>query len=178
MPKRTTSIGPQQLDCSDGAKMLIEQMKEHPEDFRGYGAKFTSILDKARTATQGGVTAMSKRDVIAIMDAAETHLYEVWLAEDVITQLMTPRAQAGERDATTARQICTDRAGPERRSAQDSRRAVSPSQYGRRLQIGTTRRGSSPRPEQRQPTRHAPLQHKRQVQLLMKIVVYSRLISF
>jgi hypothetical protein len=93
MPKRKTSSGPQQLDCSDGAKMLIDQMKEHPEEFKGYAGKFTSILDKARTATQGGVTAMSKRDVIAIMDAAETHLYEVWLAEDVLTSIMQPKPE-------------------------------------------------------------------------------------
>jgi len=73
--------------------MLIDQMKEHPEEFKGYAGKFTSILDKARTATQGGVTAMSKRDVIAIMDAAETHLYEVWLAEDVLTQIMKPKPE-------------------------------------------------------------------------------------
>lgn len=98
MPKRKTSIGPQQLDCSDGAKMLIEQMKLHPEEFKGYAGKFTSILDKARTATQGGVTAMSKRDVIAIMDAAETHLYEVWLAEEVLTQIMKPKPEEEEEE--------------------------------------------------------------------------------
>ena len=101
MPKRKTSSGPQQLDCSDGAKMLIDQMKEHPEEFKGYAGKFTSILDKARTATQGGVTAMSKRDVIAIMDAAETHLYEVWLAEEVLTQIMKPKPEPEQEWFTT-----------------------------------------------------------------------------
>lgn len=93
MPKRKTSSGPQQLDCSDGAKMLIDQMKEHPEEFKGYAGKFTSMLDKARAATQGGITTMSKRDGIAIMAAAETHLYEVWLAEDVLTNIMQPKPE-------------------------------------------------------------------------------------
>ena len=102
MRKRKISNGPQQMGCSDGAKMLIDQMKEHPEEFRGYAGKFTSILDKARTATQGGVTTMSKRDVIAIMDAAETHLYEVWLAEDVLTSIMKPKPEVEKDTSMTA----------------------------------------------------------------------------
>lgn len=105
MPKRKTSIGPRQLDCSDGAKMLIEQMKEHPEEFRGYG-KFTSIMDTARQAVQGqpmNVKMMSRRDAIAITGAAEEHLYEVWLAEDVLTKMMTPKQEEKSWGTTTGR---------------------------------------------------------------------------
>jgi hypothetical protein len=86
------------MDCSDGAKMLIDQMKEHPEEFRGYAGKFTAILDKAREAIQGlhRNIWMSKRDAEAILAAAETHLYEVWLAEDVLTMIMKPKEEAEE----------------------------------------------------------------------------------
>jgi len=95
MPKRTTSSGrtQPQLNCSDGAKMLIDQMKEHPEEFRGYAGKFTSMLDMAREANQGlqRNVKMSQRDAAAILAAAETHLYEVWLAEDVLTTIMRPK---------------------------------------------------------------------------------------
>ena len=86
------------MGCSDAAKMLIDQMKEHPEEFRGYGGKFTSMLDMAREAIQGlhRNIWMSKRDAEAILAAAETHLYEVWLAEDVLTMIMKPKEEAEE----------------------------------------------------------------------------------
>jgi hypothetical protein len=73
--------------------MLIDQMKEHPEAFRGYGGKFANLLDAARDAIQGTLrnTWMSQRDATAILAAAETHLYEVWLAEDVLTAIMNPK---------------------------------------------------------------------------------------
>jgi len=75
--------------------MLIDQMKEHPEEFRGYAGKFTSMLDMAREANQGlqRNVKMSQRDAAAILAAAETHLYEVWLAEDVLTTIMRPKVK-------------------------------------------------------------------------------------
>jgi hypothetical protein len=78
--------------------MLIDQMKEHPEEFRGYGAKFIGMLDMARDANQGlqRNVKMSQRDAAAILAAAETHLYEVWLAEDVLTTIMQPKVEAEE----------------------------------------------------------------------------------
>ena len=95
MPKRTTSSGPRQMDCSDGAKMLIDQMKEHPEEFRGFAGKFTTLLDTAREALQNTLRniKMSTRDAAAILAAAEEHLYEVWLAEDVLTRMMQPKPE-------------------------------------------------------------------------------------
>ena len=75
--------------------MLIDQMKEHPEEFREYAGKFASLLDTANNALQGTLRniCMSKRDAAAILTAAETHLYEVWLAEDVLTRMMTPKQE-------------------------------------------------------------------------------------
>jgi hypothetical protein len=75
--------------------MLIDQMKEHPEEFRGYAGKFASMLDSASNALQGTLrnTYMSKRDATAILTAAETHLYEVWLAEDVLTRMLAPEQE-------------------------------------------------------------------------------------
>jgi hypothetical protein len=92
------------MDCSDGAKMLIDQMKEHPEEFRGYAGKFTSMLDMAREAAQGlsRHVKMSTRDAEAILVAAETHLYEVWLAEDVLTSIMQPKEVEKSMTATFA----------------------------------------------------------------------------
>lgn len=96
MPRRKTSSGPQQMDCSDGAKMLIDQMKEHPEEFKGFAGKFTHMLDTAAEVTRGNIRHMSKRDAAAIMAAAEEHLYEVWLAEEVLTKMMAPKPKESE----------------------------------------------------------------------------------
>lgn len=97
MPKRKISSGPTQpqQDCSDGAKMLIEQMKLHPEEFKGYAGKFTNLLDTAREVSQGmhRNVRMSARDATAILAAADEHLYEVWLAEDVLTNMMRPKEE-------------------------------------------------------------------------------------
>jgi len=78
--------------------MLIDQMKEHPEEFRGYAGKFANLLDTASNALQGPLrnTWMSQRDATAILAAAETHLYEVWLAEDVLTRIMQPKKEPEE----------------------------------------------------------------------------------
>lgn len=72
--------------------MLIDQMKEHPEEFRGYAGKFTNMLNLAHEVVHSGSSRrLSMRDATAIVAAAETHLYEVWLAEDVLTTIMQPK---------------------------------------------------------------------------------------
>lgn len=78
--------------------MLIDQMKEHPEEFRGYAGKFTNMLDSAHEALQGRHrnVKMSVRDAKALLAAAETHLYEVWLAEDVLTTIMQPKVSEAQ----------------------------------------------------------------------------------
>ena len=81
----------EELNCSDGAKMLIERMQTHPQEFRfGHNTKFGRILVTAREVLRGEPRDMSKRDAEALIKAAETYLFEAWLAEDVITQLMPP----------------------------------------------------------------------------------------
>ena len=81
----------EELNCSDGAKMLIERMQTHPQEFKhGSNTKFGRILVTAREVMRGEPRDMSKRDAEALVKAAEAYLFEVWLAEDVITQLMTP----------------------------------------------------------------------------------------
>lgn len=101
MPKRKISSGPQPMDCSDGAKMLIDQMKANPEEFRGYASKFRDVLEAAQRTLHQPATAsvayqMSLRDAKAIMAAAEEHLFEVWLAEDVLTRMMAPKEAPGQ----------------------------------------------------------------------------------
>jgi hypothetical protein len=81
----------EELNCSDGAKMLIERMQTHPQEFKfGSNTKFGRILVTAREVMRGEPRDMSKRDAEALVKAAEAYLFEAWLAEDVITQLMPP----------------------------------------------------------------------------------------
>lgn len=81
----------QELNCSDGAKMLIERMQTHPQEFKyGSNTAFGSMLVRAREVMRGEPRDMSKRDAEALITAAETYLFEAWLAEDVITKLMPP----------------------------------------------------------------------------------------
>ena len=78
-----------ELDCSDGAKMLIERMKEYPQEFKyGHNTKFGAILQRAHERVEGSKRDISLRDAKALIAAAETHLYETWLAEEVISNLM------------------------------------------------------------------------------------------
>lgn len=102
MRKRKISNGPQQMGCSDGAKMLIDQMKEHPEEFRGYAGKFRGMVETAQEVVRGAMRSMSKRDAHAIMAAAETHLFEVWLAEEVLTSIMKPKPEVEKDTSMTA----------------------------------------------------------------------------
>lgn len=102
MRKRKISNGPQQMGCSDGAKMLIDQMKEHPEEFRGYAGKFRGMVETAQEVVRGAMRSMSKRDARAIMAAAETHLFEVWLAEEVLTSIMKPKPEVEKDTSMTA----------------------------------------------------------------------------
>lgn len=73
--------------------MLIDQMKEHPEEFRGFAGKFAGTLELAQEVQRGATRSMSKRDAAAIVEAAQTHLFEVWLAEDVLTKMMQPKQE-------------------------------------------------------------------------------------
>jgi hypothetical protein len=70
--------------------MLIDQMKQHPEEFRGFAGKFAGTLELAQEVQRGATRNMSKRDAAAIVEAAQTYLFEVWLAEDVLTKMMQP----------------------------------------------------------------------------------------
>jgi hypothetical protein len=50
-------------------------------------------LELAQEVQRGATRNMSKRDAAAIVDAAQTHLFEVWLAEDVLTKMMQPKQE-------------------------------------------------------------------------------------
>jgi hypothetical protein len=77
----------QELNCSDAAKMLIERMATHPEDFEP-GERFWGVMKYLIEGDDiGGFHIMSKRDVEAIM-AASQQLHENKLMEYVLRKLL------------------------------------------------------------------------------------------
>lgn len=85
-----------ELDCSDGAKMLIERMKTHPDEFRGGSARWAVVMNQTLQVRRGGVESnvfVSKRDMNALFAAFETHVMETSLTEHVIKELMEPKEE-------------------------------------------------------------------------------------
>lgn len=78
----------QELNCSDAAKMLIERMKTHPEDFEPDG-RFWGVMKHIieGDGIGGSFSIMSKRDIEAVTDAAQ-QLHENKLMEYVLHKLL------------------------------------------------------------------------------------------
>ena len=73
------------MDCSDAAKMLIERMQTHPEEF-AYGGKMYGVYEGTR---------VSARDKAAITAAYEKYILEPRLMAEVLQALL---AQPEEED--------------------------------------------------------------------------------
>ena len=92
-----------ELNCSDGAKMLIERMQSNPEEFEHtHDARWRDILDCARTVVDDDDHSqiLSKRDAKAIMAAYDTHILEARLAARIINELMEPKKRKEKRTMT------------------------------------------------------------------------------
>jgi len=74
------------LNCSEGARMLIERMQSHPDDFK-YNGRFSRIADQIRGNTPVGYADMSDRDRSALTAAYEKHIMEPALTEYVVDEI-------------------------------------------------------------------------------------------
>jgi hypothetical protein len=75
-----------ELNCSEGARMLIERMQTHPKDFK-YNGRFSRIADQIRGNTPVGYADMSDRDRSALTAAYEKHIMEPSLTEYVVDEI-------------------------------------------------------------------------------------------
>lgn len=93
----------EELNCSDGAKLLIEQMKADPEKFARY-RPWQDLIDHAISTAEGKhySKVISRRDAQALYAAYETHILEPKLAERVLNELMEPKEKE-----KTAKQLLT-----------------------------------------------------------------------
>ena len=73
-------------NCSEGARMLIERMQSHPDDFK-YNGRFSRIADQIRGNTPVGYADMSDRDRSALTAAYEKHIMEPALTEYVVDEI-------------------------------------------------------------------------------------------
>ena len=77
---------PPELDCSPGAKMLIERMQTNPDEFEPSRGKFGRVLEGA----------YSERDKKAITKAHDTYIKEPRLMVSVLEALTTPEPKEEE----------------------------------------------------------------------------------
>lgn len=110
----------QELNCSDAAKMLIERMATHPEDFEP-GERFWGVIQ--HLVEGGGVggpfSIMSKRDLEAITDAAQ-QLYESKLMEYVLRKLLVKEEESRLGRASQQKGRITNMANPSQMALQGS----------------------------------------------------------
>jgi hypothetical protein len=81
----TPTPEPTELDCSAGAKMMIERMQTNPEDFE-VGGKLYRVYENHR---------MSVRDKKAVGDAYCQYIVEPQLMAAVLVALTAPEEEAG-----------------------------------------------------------------------------------
>lgn len=76
----------EELNCSEGAHMLIERMQSHPKDFK-YEGRFSRIVDQILGKVPVGFSELSDRDKDALTAAFQKHIMEPNLTEYVVDEI-------------------------------------------------------------------------------------------
>ena len=76
----------EELNCSEGARMLIERMQSHPKDFK-YEGRFSRIVDQILGKVPVGFSELSDRDKDALTAAFQKHIMEPNLTEYVVDEI-------------------------------------------------------------------------------------------
>lgn len=83
----------EELNCSDGAKMLIERMQSNPEEFWGAASKWSTVMNQVWARRRGAMethTMLTERDADDLAIAYDKYVREAKLAEHVIKNIMDP----------------------------------------------------------------------------------------
>jgi hypothetical protein len=75
-----------ELNCSEGARMLIERMQTHPKDFK-YEGRFSRIVDHILGKVPVGFSELSDRDKDALTAAFQKYVMEPSLTEYVVDEI-------------------------------------------------------------------------------------------
>jgi len=76
----------EELNCSEGARMLIERMQTHPKDFKHDG-RFARITDSILGKLPVGFSDLSDRDDDALSAAYDKYILEPQLTEYVVDEI-------------------------------------------------------------------------------------------
>ena len=93
----------EELNCSEGARMLIERMQTHPKDFKADG-RFARITDQILGKLPVGFSDLSDRDDTALSTAYDKYILEPQLTEFVVDEIFNgDRRRAEEQQAQADR---------------------------------------------------------------------------
>ena len=93
----------EELNCSEGARMLIERMQTHPKDFKADG-RFARITDQILGKLPVGFSDLSDRDDTALSEAFGKYILEPRLTEFVVDEIFNgDRRRAEEQRAQSDR---------------------------------------------------------------------------
>ena len=84
-----------ELDCSEGARMLIERMQTHPKDFKFEG-RFSRIVDHILGKVPVGFNDLSDRDDTALSAAYDKYILEPQLTEFVVDEIFNGEKRRAE----------------------------------------------------------------------------------
>ena len=87
-----------ELDCSEGARMLIERMQSHPKDFKFEG-RFSRIVDHILGKVPVGFNDLSDRDDTALSAAYDKYILEPQLTEFVVDEIFNGEKRRAEEQA-------------------------------------------------------------------------------
>jgi aspartate/methionine/tyrosine aminotransferase len=76
----------EELNCSEGARMLIDRMQTHPQEFKRNG-RFSRIVDQILGNVPAGFCELSDRDDDALTAAFEKYIMEPSLTEYVVDEI-------------------------------------------------------------------------------------------
>jgi hypothetical protein len=100
----TQSDMSEELNCSEGARMLIERMQTHPDDFK-YNGRFMKIVDQIRGNSPVGYGDISSRDRSALTAAYEKHIMEPSFTEYVVDEIFNGEKRRKEEQEQQQRDV-------------------------------------------------------------------------
>lgn len=94
----------EELNCSEGARMLIERMQSHPQEFKSNG-RFSRIVDQILGNVPAGFCELSDRDDDALTAAFEKYIMEPRLTEYVVDEIFNGEKRRQEEQEMQQREI-------------------------------------------------------------------------
>lgn len=94
----------EELNCSDGARMLIERMQSHPQEFKSNG-RFSRIVDQILGNVPAGFCELSDRDDDALTAAFDKYILEPNLTEYVVDEIFNGEKRRQEEQEMQQREV-------------------------------------------------------------------------